>query len=286
MSGQALALVLTAALLHAVWNLAAKRIDGADGVTFVWLYVVGSVAVWVPVAVVWVIVRHETPTWTWWYAAALTGAFHTVYQLVLQTGYERGDLNLVYPVARGTGPLLTFVVAVSLLGERPAPVSVAGVVAVLVGVLVIASGPASGRHPRLSGILWGAATGAAIAAYTLWDDHSVNALAVPPVPYFALGLLLQLPGLTLIRRGRGSVREVWRLTRGPVVVVAVLSPLAYLLVLRAMQLAPVSLVAPARETSIVIGALFGWWVLHEPHPARRAIGAVVVLAGIAAIVAG
>jgi drug/metabolite transporter (DMT)-like permease len=286
MSGQALALVLAAAVLHAVWNLAAKRINGADGVTFVWLYVVGSVVVWLPVAVVWVLVRHETPHWSWVLAGLLTALFHTVYQLVLQTGYERGDLNLVYPVARGTGPLLTFVVAVSVLGERPSAVAGAGVLAVVVGVLIIASGPATGRHPRLAGILWGAATGAAIAAYTLWDDHSVNALAVPPVPYFALGLLLQLPGLSLIRRGRGSIRETWRLTRGPVVAVALLSPLAYLLVLRAMQLAPVSLVAPARETSIVVGALFGWWVLHEPHPARRAVGAVVVLAGIAAIVAG
>ena len=162
-----------------------------------------------------------------------------------------------------------------------------GVLAVVGGVLVIASGPSSGGRSRLAGIGWGAATGVAIAAYTLWDDHAVNALAAPPLPYFALGLLLQLPGLTLLRRGRGvSLGEVWRAARGPVVVVAVLSPLAYVLVLRAMQLAPVSLVAPARESSIVVGALLSWWVLREPHPLRRAIGAVVVLAGIGAIVLG
>src|ERR1700749_124517 len=103
MSGQALALVLTAAVLHALWNLAAKRIE-VDSVAFVWLYVVGSIVLWTPVAVVWVVVPDERPDWTWLYACALTALFHIVYQLLLQRGYLLGDLNLVYPLARGTGP--------------------------------------------------------------------------------------------------------------------------------------------------------------------------------------
>ena len=79
---------------------------------------------------------------------------------------------------------------------------------------------------------------------------------------------------------------MWREARGPVIAVAVLSPMAYVLVLRALQLAPVSLVAPARETSIVVGALLAWWILREPSAARRLVGAAVVLAGIVGIVAG
>ena len=96
MGPEALALVLTAAVLHAVWNLAAKRVDG-DGTAFVWLYVVGSTVLWVPVAVVWVVVKDERPDWSWVYAGLLTAVLHIVYQLVLQHGYNRGDLNLVYP---------------------------------------------------------------------------------------------------------------------------------------------------------------------------------------------
>ena len=134
------------------------------------------------------------PHWSWLYAGALTAAFHIVYQLVLQRGYERGDLNLVYPLARGTGPLLTFVVAVTVLGERPVAVAVAGVLAVIVGILLISLGGARPHRSTRAGVLWGVGTGAAIAAYTLWDNHSVNALDVPPLPYFVLGLLLQLPG--------------------------------------------------------------------------------------------
>jgi drug/metabolite transporter (DMT)-like permease len=285
---QALSLVLTAAVLHALWNLAAKQV-AIDGVTFVYLYVIGSVLLWLPIAIVWVLVADDQPSWTWLYAGAVTAVFHTVYQLVLQRGYERGDLNLVYPLARGTGPLVTFVFAVTVLGERPSTVAVVGVIAVITGVLVIATGGGGGAHrgSTRAGVLWGVGTGVAIAAYTLWDSHSVTDLHVPPVPYFVLGLTLQIPGLTLLLgRRHASLRDAWQRTRRPVITVAVLSPLAYVLVLRALQLAPVALVAPARESSIVVGALLGWWVLKEPSPGRRLVGAVVVLAGIVALVAG
>jgi drug/metabolite transporter (DMT)-like permease len=286
MSLQALALVLTAAVLHALWNLAAKRVD-VDGVAFVWLYVTGSIVIWGPVAVVWVVVRGDRPGWAWLYAGAVTAFFHTVYQLVLQRGYERADLNLVYPLARGTGPLLTFLFAVTVLGDRPHAVAIAGVLAVVAGVLLISLGGPRRPGSTRTGVAWGVATGVTIAAYTLWDAHAVTALDVPPLPYFVLGLLLQMPFLTLLQgRRRSQLPAVWRQSGRSVVVVAVLSPLAYVLVLRALQLAPVSLVAPARESSIVVGALLSWWVLREPSPRRRLVGAVVVLAGIAGIVAG
>jgi len=285
MGPEALALVLTAAVLHALWNLAAKRVDG-DGTAFVWLYVVGSTVLWLPVAVVWVVVTGERPDWSWVYAGLLTAALHIAYQLVLQHGYQRGDLNLVYPLARGTGPMVTFVFAVVVLGERPGPLAAVGVVLVVLGILLIALGPAREGRSTSTGVVWGVLTGVTIAGYTLWDNHAVNALEVPPLPYFALGLLLQLPALTLLLgRRRAALPRVWRRDWRPVVVVAVLSPLAYMLVLRALQLAPVSLVAPARESSIVVGALLSWWVLREPAPARRLVGAGVVLAGIVFLVA-
>jgi drug/metabolite transporter (DMT)-like permease len=287
-SGTALALVLSAALLHATWNLAVKGVsDGADRVAFVWVYIVASSVLWAPIAVVWVIVAGERPAWSWLVGAVVSALLHIVYQLVLQRGYAEGDLNLVYPLARGAGPMLTFLVAVTVLGEHPRPLEVVGVLGVVAGVVLISLGGRA-THAR-AGVVWGLTTGATIASYTLWDSHSVNALAVPPVPYFALGLLLQLPflGVLLVRRQDPSpVREVWASARRPILVVAACSPLAYVLVLRAMQLAPVALVAAGRESSIVVGAVFGWLVLREPRPARRLVGAVVVLAGIGLIAVG
>ena len=206
---------------------------------------------------------------------------------MLQRGYAVGDLNLVYPLARGAGPLLTFAVAVTLLGERPGAVPIAGVLAVVAGVLLISLGPRRG-HAR-AGAAWGLATGVTIASYTLWDNHAVTSLAVPPVPYFVLGIAVQLPVLGVLLRRQADptpLREVWEATRTPVLAVAICSPLAYILVLKAMQLAPVALVAAGREASIVVGALFGWLVLREARPARRLVGAVVVLVGIGLIAIG
>jgi drug/metabolite transporter (DMT)-like permease len=286
-SGTALSLVLAAALLHATWNLAVKGAADSDRVAFVWVYIVASAALWAPVGVVWVVVTGERPTWWWLVAPLVSGALHVAYQLALQRGYAEGDLNLVYPLARGAGPMLTFVVAVTVLGQHAGPLEVAGVLAVVAGVLLISLGGVAARlaHDR-AGIAWGLLTGATIAAYTLWDNRSVNGLHVPPVPYFTAGLVWQLPFLAVLlaRRGAGTpAREVWRSARRPALTVALCSPLAYLLVLRAMQLAPVALVAAARESSIVVGAGFGWLVLKEPRPVRRLVGAVVVLTGIGLI---
>ena len=284
---QALALVLTAAVLHAA--LEPRRQAGrrstaspSSGSTWSARWCSGRRS---PSSGRWS--SGERPRLAWLYAGALTAFFHIVYQLVLQRGYEKGDLNLVYPLARGTGPLLTFVFAVTVLGDRPDAVAVAGVLAVIAGILLISLGGPRTPGSTRAGVLWGVGTGVAIAAYTLWDNHAVNALDVPPLPYFVLGLVLQLPVLTLLLgRRRALLPTVWREARGPVIAVAVLSPMAYVLVLRALQLAPVSLVAPARETSIVVGALLSWWFLREPSAARRLVGAVVVLAGIVGIVAG
>ncbi|MGC4110606.1 MAG: DMT family transporter [Nocardioides sp.] len=288
MSSTALALVLVAAVLHATWNLAVKGVRGdGDRVAFVWVYILASCALWVPIGVVWILVAGDHPTWSWVVGPLVSALLHIVYQLVLQRGYAEGDLNLVYPLARGAGPMLTFVVAVTVLGQHPSAAEVAGVLSVVAGVLLISFG---GRavHAR-AGVAWGLATGATIAAYTLWDNRSVNDLHVPPVPYFVLGLVLQLPFLALVLARRTDptpVREVWVRGRSAALVVAACSPLAYILVLRAMQLAPVALVAAGREASIVVGAVFGWLVLREHRPARRLVGAVVVLAGIGLIAVG
>jgi drug/metabolite transporter (DMT)-like permease len=294
----ALCLVLAAAVLHAIWNIAAKRV-GEDGYLFVWWYNLFSTVLGVPIAVV-LLARAGWPLeWPLLYAPVISALIHIVYQLTLQTGYARADLNVVYPVARGTGPLLTMLVAIAFLGERPGIGAVIGGLVVIAGIVVVATGKraptgssADGRagaaHPgAASGLLWGTATGIGIAGYTLWDDHSVAELALLTIVYFAFTVAWQTALLTpgAFRRGRqGKALGILRRHRREIAIVAVLSPLAYILVLEAMRTVPVSLVAPAREASIVVGSLLAWWLFKEPHPARRLVGAAIVLAGIALIV--
>ena len=290
MSGGALALVLVAAVCHAVWNIAAKRVQG-DGYVFVWCYQVGSAVLWTPVALVELARAGWPATGDLLIGAAVSAVIHIGYALALQTGYERADLGVVYPVARGVGPLLTVAVAVLVLGERPGWVAILGALVIVTGIVITATGRAprspaapagTRRGGALNGVRWGAITGAAIAAYTLWDDHSVTELGLLPLSYFVLGNVLQVvllaPGLR--RAGRASPAVVLRRWRREVVVVSVLSPLAYVLVLEAMRSTPVSLVAPTRESSIVVGSLLAWWLFKEPSPVRRLLGSGVVLLGI------
>jgi drug/metabolite transporter (DMT)-like permease len=283
MNGFALSLVLVAAVVHAIWNLAAKRV-GDGGSRFVFLYYTVSAVVFGPFAVAQLVL--ERPQWTWLPAALGTAVLHVVYSIVLQRGYAVGDLSVVYPLARGTGPLLSVLVAVLFLGEHPGWPGLVGAFLVIAGVLVISSGKAAHVVParRRAGVFYGVLTGAMIAAYTLWDAHSVNALGIPPLAYFGTGAIFQSLLLApSALRSRASVVSLWRQHRRQVLTVGLLSPLGYLLVLYALQMAPVSLVAPARELSIVLGGLAAWRLLGEAQAARRLIGSLVVLAGIAAI---
>lgn len=292
MTATALPLVVAAAFVHAGWNLAAKRVPGG-GARFVFLYYAVSAALLVPIAAVVVPVAGWSPSGTWVLAMVGTAVFHVAYGVVLQRGYAVGDLSVVYPVARGSGPLLSVAIAVLVLGERPGAVGLVGAALVVLGVFVIGTGSSTGSTntaatdggiARRAGIVWGVLTGVTIAAYTLWDAFSVTTLDVPVVAYLAGGSALQALLLAPVAgRDRSDTGRLWREHRREVVLVGLLSPVAYVLVLLAMRIAPVSMVAPARELGIVVGGLAAWRMFGEPDPLRRILGSLVVLAGITAI---
>jgi len=280
----AVTLTIVAALAHALWNFCAKR-SSDGGPPFVWLYHTVSLAVRLPAAAMALILSGDRPELSWLLAAAVSAALHVVYSLVLQHGYAVGDMSVVYPVARGSGPLLSVSAAVLLLGERPGPLGLIGAGAVVVGVFVIGlAGSSDRRDQAMTSVFHGELTGAAIAAYTLWDAQAMNSVSVPPLIYSGATCVLQSLVLAphALRR-RHQVAGLWRTRWRDVLAIAVLSPTAYVLVLYAMRIAPVSLVAPARELSIVLGSVLAWRWLGEPHPGRRLSGAAIVVFGIVTI---
>ena len=278
------AMVLAAAVAHAVWNLASKFKRG-DALLFVCAYTYASALLCVPISIAIVADARQVLDWRLLAGAGVSAVLHTAYSLTLQAGYDRAELGVVYPVARGTGPVLTMLFAILLLGEQLTATAVFGASLVVAGILVVTGNPfrRASRRP-LQGLLWGAATGPTNSAYTLWDGYSVIALHLTPVIYYTATLLMQslILAPSLLRR-RHRIRAAIAADAVPILIVAVFSPLAYILVLTAMQKAPVALVAPLRESSIVIGSLVACRLFREGHLARRIAGAAVVLAGIAAI---
>ncbi|MFB9566353.1 EamA family transporter [Saccharopolyspora hordei] len=277
----AVLLVVAAAFAHAGWNFFAKR-AGSAGAGFVWLTATCSAALYLPVAAGVLLWQGVPPLGDWALGVLVSALVHLGYFLLLQRGYAVGDMSVVYPLARGTGPMLAMVIAVLVLGERPGWLGVAGGLLVIAGVLVIGLSdgvPRSGAG--LAGIGFGVLTGALIAVYTVWDAYAVTGLALSPLLYDWANNLTRSGLLApYAARRRAHLAAVWSRHRAAVLAVALLSPLAYVLVLCAMQLAPVSLVAPARELSIVIAGLLAWRFLGESQPGRRMTGAVVVLTGV------
>lgn len=270
MAPLALALVLTAACTHAVWNLFAKRAAGVRH--FVLLYSAFAVVLWSPVAVV---VPWPPPTTPFVAGLVGTAAVHLVYSLLLQHSYRVADLSLVYPVVRGTGPLLAFVGAVLVLGERPTPLSVLGAALVATGVFMLAGGRAN-----LQAALLGVVTGALVASYTVLDGWLVKHLGLSPVLVDFVGNLARVLFLAPVAlRGpglRADLRAGWK----EALIVATLAPLGYVLVLTATRLAPISHVAPARELSMLVATWLGGRVLGEADTRRRVGASALVVAGV------
>lgn len=289
----AFALILLAGVIHASWNIAAKKANG--DARFAFQSGVFMAVVWAPVGIVlgWSVV----PTWGLkeWGFITLSGVLHVFYYVILLRGYRKSDLTVVYPLARGSGPLLSSLVAILFLGEKISLIGVAGIFGVVLGVFLVAGGPrlfhkkhdAAQRERVQKGIRYGVLTGAFIAAYTVADSYAVKFLAMSPIllDYMSnfVRLALLLPAAL---KDRATTARMWREQWKYALLVAAISPISYVLVLYAVQQAPISHVAPAREVSMLFAALIGGHLLREGDRLLRLLGALFIAAGVVALALG
>ena len=268
MPASAFALALAAAFLHAFWNLLLARSRDPEAATAVAL--VAAVGVFAPVAVV--VWHAETAVWPYLVA---TATLHLAYFALLAGAYRRAELSLVYPLARGLAPVLVLVVGVAALGVGTSALQAAAVCLVGAGILLVRG--LRGDADR-TGVAFGLALAGCIAAYTLVDKEGIKhanpitylelATAFAAVPYVA--------AVCAVKRTEKVRREVGM----PTLVAGLAMFGAYALVLAALKLAPAAPVAAVRETSIVIATAGAALVLKERFGPARAVGALLVVAGV------
>ena len=286
MSAVALLIVLVAAFLHASWNLLAKK--SHHKLVFVWWFLLVATILYFPMFLYfWVPGSISTQGWSCIFA---TGVIHALYFWLTAGAYARGDLSLVYPLSRGSGPLLVPILAVVLLDEKLSMMGLAGIALVIFGIysihlqsFSIHSYLAPLRTAPKSASLWAFTTGLTIAAYSLVDKIGVQAVFPPVYIYlmFAISLLLLSPLVVL--RHTAAMKTEWRANKVFILINGVLVLATYLMILFAFQFSKVSYVVAAREVSIVFSAFFGIFALREKNACQKIIGSALIAMGVVII---
>jgi len=283
MSGLSLSIVLIAALFHAGWNYLAKK--SRNKMAFIWWFLMIACIGYLPMFLYFWPQLTISPTG--WACIVATGVLHALYFWFMGGAYERGDLSLVYPLSRGSGPLLVPIFAITFLQEHLSLMGGLGIALVVMGIYIIHLNSFNldamiepFRAMRGSASIWALFTGGTIAAYSLVDKVGVD-LVYPPVYIylmFVISLLLLSPYVLI--KAREDLKLEWQVNRGPILIDGFLVLFTYLMILFAFQLSKVSYVVAAREVSIVFSALLGIFWLKEAHAPQKGAGSALIALGV------
>ena len=281
MTGLAFSLVIVAAFVHASWNFLTKLVN-SKGTALVWLFSIFTSIIYLPLNLYLIldfVEKLDSKAYIFMFGSFV---LHLAYFLMLQAGYRSGDLSIVYPVARGTGPMLSTIAAILFLGEMPTFLAILGALLVVSGVFFLSGGIKAMTGKALSRtIVFGLLTGSIIASYTVWDKVAVSTILIPPLLLdysSAIGRTITIAPFAL--RERDEIKRLWNNFRWHVVGIAILNPLSYILILTAMTFSPVSYIAPAREVSTLIAVLMGIFILKEGQLKQKLSASLLIMIGV------
>lgn len=287
MSLFALLLVLTAACCHATWNYHLKKAN--CGRALWWMVYILTSVITIPLLLLWDPQALSRITPTGWFVILISAPIHVIYALVLQIGYRKADYSVVYPTARGTGPLITVLAAVVFLGDTPNWMGWSGIFAILAGVVLLTMRTDQSTDLKRihTGIFWGVMTGICIAGYSFCDAWAVQRdTGLTPCSFYfpsiVVRAIVMTPFMLAMNDWRDEVRRIWEnpVSRKALWIVTAGSPGGYILVLCAMTMAPLAYVAPTREVGMMIGVIVGAILLKEHLTFAKIAGLVLMVAGV------
>ncbi|MFC1670670.1 SMR family transporter [Spirochaetota bacterium] len=276
----AFTLIIIAAVLHAIWNFAAKKASGnlsviylglflACIIFFPFLFILSPAEIFVAAAYPYIIA---------------TGIIHALYFFVLAKAYEHGDISIAYPIARGTGIAGTAIAAFLLLTEKISPIGASGILIICIGTVLLGFRQNHGNEENhYKGIIYALTVGIAIMTYSIVDKVAVG--IIHPLAYI-YGLALLTPVFLtpyMVAKKRREIVEAWSNMKRYCFVIGIGSMGTYMIILFAFQMANVSYVVAVRETSVAIGAFMGVKFLGEHFSVRKVIGVLAIVAGMVLI---
>jgi drug/metabolite transporter (DMT)-like permease len=275
----AIALLFFSAILHTTWNLLLKQTDDKYIATW-WAVLVGSL-LFLPVLFFTGLPARET-----WVLLVTSVCIEVVYYALLSAAYTDSDFSLVYPLARGTAPAFIALWSVWFLGEALSPGGLAGLIIVVLGLLIVGGSGLfiTPEKPHVKGILLALTIALLISFYSAIDGAAVKQTSALPYAVLVFFLAPAFASPVVIKRyGWQRLTSVWKTNRNRLILIGLLTVCAYLLVLAAYSMAPISYSGAIREVSVVLGAFAGWRFLNEKLGGWRLFGSTVIFLGILVI---
>lgn len=276
----AVLLLLTSAVLHALWNLILKQ-SSEKYIAMGWQVIISGI-----ISVV-ALFFTGLPPRSMWIFALISMTLEAIYFVLLSFAYSDHDFSLIYPVARGAAPALVVLWSFLFLQEVPSTLGFIGIATIVLGLVIIGATSLFQPHegkPKFRGIAIALSIALVISIYTLIDGFAVK--HGPVIPY-GLSMFMLVPILTtpvIVRHyGRDHFVKAWKGQPARLILVGFLGVIAYLFALFAYSIAPVNYSEAIREVSVVIGAFAGWQLLGEKLGKTRVLGAAVIFAGIVLI---
>lgn len=274
-----LALVIFSTFCHAYWNMILKKTTG--GFFFIWLFTLFTAILYIPYIISISGSFTEIFNSRMLIVCILSMTFHLLYFIFLDKAYKYGELSVIYPLARGIAPVITITIAIIFLGERLSAVQIISVVLIIAGTFILSGFSYKSNAKMLSSLIFALLCGFMVASYTIVDKLAVANYAISPfiLDFFGqVGRILVL--LPFVSKDTGKLKETASKYWKEALIIAVLSPLSYILILFAMKSAPVSLVSPLRQFSIVIGGILGIRVLCESREYMKLAGITITFLGV------